>query len=447
MAFNSLEFLVFCIGFFSVWPFIRRTQTTSWIFLTAASFFFYGWWDWRFLFLIISSGTIDYFAGIGIEQYPRYKKAILWLSICGNIGTLSIFKYSGFFARNLDLMLSWVGISVHTADQLPYFITIIPIGISFYTFQSMSYTIDIYRGNLSPTRNFFHFFAYLSMFPQLVAGPIVRASDMLVQLKTIRPISETDRWEGLKLIVYGLFKKMVIADNLAQQVNFVFENPTQSNSCGLWWLTTILFSVQIYCDFSGYTDIARGLGRWMGFHIKKNFNHPYSATSLRDFWQRWHISLSTWFRDYVYFPLGGNRKGSFNRTINIFITMLLSGLWHGASWTFLVWGFVHAIFYTFERMINWQQIVNRVPIAGKVTVYVIVQIQVLVGWVFFSIKKLGSGGTYPVIDVLFWEQRRPGMDFYQQVTAISFLPGGSIIPIGHVEGNILSAVFRKSRYQ
>ena len=383
MLFNSLVFVVFAVVFYSIWPLVRTRDATRWGFLVVASFVFYGWWDWRFLFLIIASGTIDYFAGIGIERYPRFKKSILWLSISCNIGTLSIFKYSGFFARNLDVALNWIGLSAHTADHLPYFVTIIPIGISFYTFQSMSYTIDIYRGNLSPTRNVFHFFAYLSMFPQLVAGPIVRASDMLAQLKTVRPVSESDRWEGLKLIVYGLFKKMVIADNLAQQVNFVFENPTQSGSCSLWWLTALLFSVQIYCDFSGYTDIARGLGRWMGLHIRKNFDHPYSATSLRDFWQRWHISLSTWFRDYVYFPLGGNRRGSFRRSVNIFVTMLLSGLWHGASWTFLVWGLYHAACYTFERLVRWRQFAWRVPVAGKVVVYIVVQIQILAGWVFF----------------------------------------------------------------
>lgn len=224
------------------------------------------------------------------------------------------------------------------ASQLRPLKILLPVGISFFTFQSMSYTIDVYRRRLKPTSNFLHFMAYLALFPQLVAGPIVRACDLLPALELWHPPSAAVRWANLRLIAIGFFKKMVIADNLAPLVDQAFESPVLQGAWAYWWVVSIMFAAQIYCDFSGYTDIARGLGGLMGYEFPENFNHPYAAIGFRDFWSRWHISLSTWFRDYVYVPLGGSRHGAVRGYVNMWITMLLSGIWHGAGWTFIVWG-------------------------------------------------------------------------------------------------------------
>jgi D-alanyl-lipoteichoic acid acyltransferase DltB (MBOAT superfamily) len=278
------------------------------------------------------------------------------------------------------------GIETHLAGNVPSFMAIVPVGISFYTFQSMSYTFDVYRGKLEPTRNVLHFFAYLSMFPQLVAGPIVRASSLLPQLKETPSVTEQDRWDGMCLIASGLFKKMVIADNMAPQVSAVFQNPYIGDTGIVWWAAVAMFSVQIYCDFSGYSDIARGLARWMGYNFQLNFDHPYTATSLRDFWGRWHISLSTWFRDYLYIPLGGSKKGRLRSVWYMAVTMLVSGLWHGANWTFVAWGATHAIFLAIERVTGWTRRLSRWT-PGNLICLVIVQLQVLLAWVFFRARS------------------------------------------------------------
>ena len=309
MLFNSLVFLVFAALFFGLWPLIKPRRNFRYLFLVTCSFVFYGWWDWRFLFLIIASGLLDFFSGMGMVAHPKAKKFYLALSIMGNIGSLMVFKYSGFFADNLSALLSLLGLDLELRAGIPSFVLILPVGISFYTFQSMSYTIDVYKNQLKPTRNVLHFFAYLSLFPQLVAGPIIRAADLLPQLAENRSTTEQQRWEGLHLIVHGFVKKVFIADNLAYFVTEAFTNPIHSESYLFWWVIMTAFAFQIYCDFSGYSDIARGLAKWMGYDFMVNFNHPYIATSLREFWSRWHISLSTWFRDYVYIPLGGSKGG------------------------------------------------------------------------------------------------------------------------------------------
>ncbi|MBN2445122.1 MAG: MBOAT family protein, partial [Phycisphaerae bacterium] len=260
---------------------------------------------------------------------------------------------------------------------------------SFYTFQSMSYTIDVYRGQLRPTGNVLHFFAYLSMFPQLVAGPIVRASHLLPQLESVRRTTETERWEGLRLVVGGYFKKVVIADSLAPVVNAAFGSSELVPAGSYWWVVTAMFACQIYCDFSGYSDIARGLARWMGYDFPLNFNHPYIATGFRDFWSRWHISLSTWFRDYVYIPLGGSRRGPAAAHGNMWVTMLVSGLWHGAAWTFVVWGVLHAAFLSLERWTRWPERLGRIA-GGHVLALVLTLAGVLVAWVFFRAESLGQ---------------------------------------------------------
>ncbi len=390
MLFNSLTFLVFAGLFFLLWPLCRRKSNLRWFYLTAASFLFYGWWDWRFLFLIVGSGLLDYAASLGMVAYPRARGAFMALSLFGNIGSLAIFKYSGFIAENLDQLFSMAGLHTSLQANIPGFMLILPVGISFYTFQSMSYTLDVYRGELKPTRNILHFMAYLSLFPQLVAGPIVRARDFLPQLCSPGTTDERGRWEGMQLIAHGFFKKMVIADNLGPVVDSAFGFPVFSESTVYWWFIITAFAFQIYCDFSGYSDIARGLAKWMGYRFEVNFNHPYNATSLSGFWSRWHISLSTWFRDYVYIPLGGSRVSRMRSHVNMWITMLVSGLWHGASWTFVVWGALHAGFMSLERVIKWPQWCRRIPRVGSWMATGIVIVQVWVAWVFFRADSLSQ---------------------------------------------------------
>ncbi|MCY1723533.1 MBOAT family protein [Prolixibacteraceae bacterium Z1-6] len=304
----------------------------------------------------------------------------------GNLGSLGAFKYSKFIFSQLELFLANFDLHVNLTKNFPQFMYILPVGISFYTFQSMSYTIDIYKRDLVPTKNIFKFFAYLSMFPQLVAGPIVRAKTLLPQLDRLKRSNEIERWHGLKLIAFGFFKKMFIADNLAPLVNSGFSDVNSTSSTIYWWLIMVAFAFQIYCDFSGYTDIARGIAKWMGFHFKMNFNHPYRATSIRNFWQRWHISLSTWFKDYVYIPLGGSKNGKLRSDGNMWITMVVSGFWHGAAWNFIIWGCLHALFLSIERLTKWPRLFASTQLKGLATF--IVMIQVLVAWVFFRAQNL-----------------------------------------------------------
>ena len=386
MLFNSLIFIVFAIVFYLVFKIIGKNIKVRLIWLTAASFFFYGWWDWRFLSLILISGLIDFIAALGIVRFPKRKKLLLILSVIGNLGSLALFKYSGFVAENIDKLLGLQG-SFSLAANIPEFFLITPVGISFYTFQSMSYTFDVYRNKLKPTRSFFQFFAYLSMFPQLVAGPIVRAENMLAQLLKATPVTNDKKWEGFRLVVRGYFMKMVIADNLAPMVVAAFSAPEINSSSLFWWGIIIAFAFQIYCDFAGYSYIARGLALWMGYDFPDNFNHPYISKSIREFWERWHISLSTWFRDYLYIPLGGNKKGKARSYLNLWITMLVSGLWHGAAWTFVAWGAVHAFFASVERFTRWPEKIGKSALA-KFVAWLFVIIQVLVAWVFFRAETV-----------------------------------------------------------
>lgn len=410
MQFNSLQFLTFAIAFFVMWPFVSRWKQARWIFLTAASLYFYKQtdllvtWEWKygsFVYLILFSGFVDYFAGLAMQRDPARKRLYLTLSLIGNLGSLAFFKYAIWFSGVVDArMAAWFGVESNLQAGLPGIAWFVPVGISFYTFQSMSYTIDIYRGKLQPTRNVFHFFAYLSLFPQLVAGPIIRARDLLQKLEVWRRPSHTRLWHGLKLIVIGLFQKMVLADNLAIIVNHGFKDPTHNPSTLYWWAVMLSFAFQIYFDFSGYSQIARGLAKWMGLHFKMNFNHPYLACSLREFWTRWHISLSQWFRDYVYIPLGGARKGWGRAIVNMWIVMVVSGLWHGANFTFVMWGVVHALFLTIER-VCWR-------FWGKVPHFLrhgSVLMTVLVAWVFFRAESISQ--AWIVLENMFtWSPRQ-----------------------------------------
>ena len=337
MLFTSLEFVVLLAVTFSIyWRLPHRGQT---LLLLVASYTFYGWWDWRFLGLIVLSSAVDFVAGgriAGAATAPR-RRAWLFLSLGVNLGALGLFKYFDFFADSLVRALGSLGYQV---DGLTLSL-VLPVGISFYTFQTLSYTIDIYRNNAKPHSNVLEFFTFVAFFPQLVAGPIERAHNLLGQFESEHRFDWDDASDGLRQMLWGLFKKVVIADTLATYVNEAYASPEASGAALL--LATIYFAFQIYCDFSGYSDIAIGCARLFDIHLMRNFAYPYFSRDLSEFWRRWHISLSTWFRDYVYIPLGGNRFGELQRMRNLFATFLLSGLWHGANWTFIAWGAIHGL--------------------------------------------------------------------------------------------------------
>lgn len=343
MLFNSFEFAVFLpVSFLLYWFVFQKNLKAQNVFLLLISYLFYGWWDWRFLSLIVFSSLIDYLAGIKIEASKTVlqKKLFLWLSLCTNLGFLGFFKYYNFFQQSFTDMMSAIGLQTNS-----YSIAIIlPVGISFYTFQTMSYSIDVYRGEMKPTKNIIAFLAYVSFFPQLVAGPIERAINLLPQFKVRRVFNFEDGADGLRLILWGLFKKVVIADNCAVFVNQIFNNYQDASGLELI-LGAVLFAFQIYGDFSGYSDIAIGTAKLFGFDLMTNFRTPYFSRDIAEFWRRWHISLSTWFRDYLYIPLGGSRGNKSRIVLNTFIIFIVSGFWHGANWTFIVWGALNAIYF------------------------------------------------------------------------------------------------------
>jgi len=339
VLFNSYvfwAFLAIVMALYFVLP--HRLQNRM---LLVASYVFYGWWDWRFLTLIVISTFVDYGASLGIARSasPGRRKALLALSVIANLGMLGVFKYYDFFTTQLNELLTSIGV----AAPLPLLHVILPVGISFYTFQTMSYTIDVYRGHTEPTDRFWDFALYVCFFPQLVAGPIERSRRLLPQVLHERPRDGNNFRDGLYFVILGLFKKVVIADNLAAVVNTIFNNDISQVSGAECLVGVYAFAFQIYGDFSGYSNIAQGVAKWMGFDLMHNFRMPYFADSPSDFWARWHISLSTWLRDYLYIPLGGNRRGSLLTYRNLMLTMLLGGLWHGANWTFIAWGAFHGL--------------------------------------------------------------------------------------------------------
>jgi len=308
------------------------------------SYIFYGWWDWRFLSLIFASSLADFITGWFIykSQNNSRRKALLWLSLMINLGLLGFFKYYNFFTTSLVEAVDKLGFHLNESTLR----IILPVGISFYTFQTLSYTIDVYRRKLVPTSDIISFFAFVSFFPQLVAGPIERASNLLPQFKLPRIFDNEKAKDGLRQILWGLIKKVVIADTLAIQVSNIFDAPSYDSAPGITlFFGAIFFVFQIYCDFSGYSDIAIGAARLFGFDLMRNFAFPFFSRNIAEFWQRWHISLSTWFRDYVFIPLGGSRVSKIKQVRNILITYTLSGLWHGANWTYIIWGFLHGLFY------------------------------------------------------------------------------------------------------
>lgn len=343
MLFNSIDFALFLPVVFAVYWLLQRIgPRTQNIWILFASYVFYGWWDWRFLLLIFFSTGIDYVVGLRIKpDLPlAQRKRWLWLSVAANLGMLGFFKYFNFFAGNFVAAFTFFGAPIHA----PSLNVILPVGISFYTFQTMSYTIDIYRGKLVPTRDFIAFAAFVSFFPQLVAGPIERASNLLPQMLKKRVFSRDQALQGTRFLLWGLFRKIVIADAVAPAVDIIFANHADYSSAVLL-LGAVLFSFQVYADFSGYSLMARGISKLLGFELMVNFNFPYFSRNFGEFWRRWHISLTTWIRDYLYIPLGGSREGKPKAIRNIFIIFLASGFWHGANWTYVVWGGIHAILF------------------------------------------------------------------------------------------------------
>lgn len=343
MLFNSIDFAVFLPTVFLLyWFATNHSIKIQNIFLVAISYVFYGWWDWKFLSLIVLSTIIDYYCGLRISSSKTQlqKKSFLWLSILVNLGVLGVFKYYNFFVGNFVHAFSFFGVNMN-AGALDI---VLPVGISFYTFQTLSYTIDVYRKEIPPTRDFIAFSAYVSFFPQLVAGPIERAPNLLPQFFSKRIFNYDKSVDGMKQILWGLFKKIVIADNCAIYANIIFNN-SDAYSGSTIFLGGVFFAFQIYGDFSGYSDIAIGTARLFGFHLKRNFAFPYFSRDIAEFWRRWHISLSSWFKDYLYFPLGGSKRGMATTIRNILIIFIVSGLWHGANWTFIIWGALNAIYF------------------------------------------------------------------------------------------------------
>jgi alginate O-acetyltransferase complex protein AlgI len=344
MLFNSIEYFLFLPTVFILYWFVfKKDLKLQNLLILISSYFFYGWWDWRFLSLIFLSTVVDYFVGLKIydSQDNKVKKTYLWISILFNLGLLGFFKYFNFFIESWIDLLGSFGYEQKSVRTLN---VILPVGISFYTFQTMSYSLDIYFKKLKPTRDFISFASFVSFFPQLVAGPIERASHLLPQLLSKRVFKYDQGVQGLRLILWGMFKKVVIADSLAWRVDYIFDN-FQTLDGGVLFLGLIYFSFQIYCDFSGYSDIAIGTAKLFGIEIKSNFRFPYFSRNISEFWRRWHISLSSWFRDYLYIPLGGSKKGRWTSIRNIFIIFIVSSFWHGANWTFIMWGLTHALLY------------------------------------------------------------------------------------------------------
>jgi alginate O-acetyltransferase complex protein AlgI len=383
MLFNSITYFFFIILVFSIyWSVLKKNFRWQNIMLFVASYCFYGWWDIRFLILIFISSSVDFFLGRAIYKQSDKQKKRLLLALCMviNLGMLGFFKYYNFFVDSFSELIVQFGFQ----PNLRTLNIILPVGISFYTFQSLSYSIDIYRDKIKPTSDFVSFMTFVSFFPQLVAGPIERASDLLPQFLKARTFRREHLLSGFRFIIYGLFKKMVIADRLAYFVNHIYDSPEKYDGTVLL-IATFMFGFQIYCDFSGYSDIAIGSARLLGFDLMQNFKTPYLARSFRDFWRRWHISLSTWFRDYVYIPLGGNQVSQSRWVSNILLTFTISGLWHGASLSFVVWGFLHGLYLVSEHFISkFVLLPKKLSWIGLILTFVIVNLT----WVFFRANSI-----------------------------------------------------------
>ncbi|WP_339877001.1 MBOAT family O-acyltransferase [uncultured Algoriphagus sp.] len=399
MLLNSLDFAIFLpIVFILYWFVVNKNLKNQNSLLLVASYVFYGWWDWRFLFLIFFSTVVDFLVGKRMkdENNETRRKFLLGVSLAINLGLLGFFKYYNFFIDNFIKAFSFFGSEIHPNTLN----VILPVGISFYTFQTLSYSIDIYRRKLEPASDFISFSTFVSFFPQLVAGPIERATHLLPQFYKKREFNYHLAVDGMRQILWGLFKKIVIADGCAQYANLIFNNSSDYSGSTLL-LGAIFFTFQIYGDFSGYSDIAIGTSRLFGFDLMRNFNYPYFSRDIAEFWRRWHISLSTWFRDYLYIPLGGSKGGIWMKVRNTFIIFIVSGFWHGANWTFIVWGLLNAIYFLPLLLTNNNRN-NLGPIAEgrylpgfKEFISIMVTFGLtVIAWIFFRARDLHHAFDY-----------------------------------------------------
>ncbi|MDU8885464.1 MBOAT family O-acyltransferase [Yeosuana sp. MJ-SS3] len=399
MLFNSIDFAIFLpIVFALYWFATRKHLKLQNLLIVASSYVFYGWWDYRFLALILFSTIVDYSVGLMLQKTNQQskRKGLLWLSILVNIGLLGFFKYYNFFIDNFTQAFSFFGTEVQPNSLN----IILPVGISFYTFQTLSYTIDVYRQRLQPTKDFIAFAAFVSFFPQLVAGPIERATNLLPQFYKKRQFVYSQAVDGLRQILWGLFKKIVIADNCAFFVNTIFDGYSDYSGSTLL-LGAVFFAFQIYGDFSGYSDIAIGTARLFGFKLKQNFAFPYFSRDIAEFWRRWHISLSTWFRDYVYIPLGGSRGTRLNQIRNVFVIFLVSGFWHGANWTFIVWGALNAFYFLPLLLFGKNRIHTNIaaehgvlPTVKEGMMMLLTFLLTTLGWIFFRADNITMAFDY-----------------------------------------------------
>lgn len=399
MLFNSIDFAVFLpIVFFLYWFVTQKNLRIQNLLLVLASYVFYGWWDWRFLFLIVFTSCLDFFISKRLSKTDdqRRRKVLLTISIVVDLGILGFFKYFNFFQENFIAAFRFFGQEI----QRNSLNIILPVGISFYTFQSLSYTIDVYRRKLQPAEHLDDFLAFVSFFPQLVAGPIERATNLLPQFYVKRTFEYDKAVDGMRQILWGLFKKIVIADNCATYANMIFNN-TSDYSGGTLLLGALFFTFQIYGDFSGYSDIAIGTARLFGFNLMRNFAYPYFSRDIAEFWRRWHISLSTWFRDYLYIPLGGSRGGKLKSIRNTFIIFVVSGFWHGANWTFIVWGALNAVYFLPLLLTNknrknldtiaWDRVFPSIrEFLGMLITFSLT----VLAWIFFRAESVGHAMQY-----------------------------------------------------
>jgi len=399
MLFVEFRFLWFFLAVFCVYWSLRENRSRK-IWLLLCSYFFYAAWDWRFLFLLIGSSALDYFVGLMLARTknPSTRRGWLILSLCANLGTIAFFKYCNFFISSAAELCNWLGLpaSPHTLG------IIIPVGVSFYTFHSMSYTIDVYRGKMRAVSSFLDVACFIGFFPQMVAGPIVRASSFLPQLQSLRKFSDVDVRGALVLFLVGFFKKACIADGVAPIVDKYFESPAAYNASSAW-LGVLFYGIQIYCDFSGYTDMAIASARLLGYELPINFRFPYLARNVSDFWHRWHISLSTWLRDYLYIPLGGNRGNRWFVARNIMLTMMLGGLWHGGAWTFVIWGTLHGVMLVLHR--QWSEWETRPAGLAAIVDWIAWPLTVCwicITWIFFRAADLNHAGAI-ARSFVFWQ--------------------------------------------
>lgn len=398
MLFNSIEFLIFCPLVFLLYWFVFKSLRWQNLFIVVASYVFYGWWNYRFLFLIALTTFCSFVSGLLVEKYSqrKIKKLITTSNIILNLAILCVYKYYNFFVESFEDMMRLVGLNISP----PLLHIVLPVGISFYTFQALSYTIDVYKDKIKPTHDIVAFFAFISFFPQLVAGPIERATNLLPQFLKPRRFDYSQAVDGMRQILWGFFKKIVVADNCAVLVNTIFDN--YQNYDGMTLLFGgIFFTFQIYGDFSGYSDIAIGTARLFGINLMRNFAFPYFSRNIAEFWRRWHISLNTWFRDYIYFPLGGSRCSKLKVIRNTMVIFLVSGFWHGANWTFVTWGAYHALLFVPLFLLGQNRKFTNIvaedkclPSLMEMSQMLLTFVCVLVGWILFRSATIADFAGY-----------------------------------------------------